>query len=69
MVTKFELSLDQQRLATQWMEGRELTSPSMPTAIGGRFTFEFTQTSVGVVAIVRDAHDDVKLVLTDYDNW
>lgn len=69
MITTFVLTAEQEKLAREWIESRELTSPSRRTAIGGRFTFAFTPTSVGVIAVVKDVHDDAKLDLTDYDNW
>jgi hypothetical protein len=38
-------------------------------AIGGRFTYSFTPTSLGVVVKVRDAITGLEEDLTNYDHW
>lgn len=38
-------------------------------AIGGRFTFAFTNTSLGTVVKVTDCLTKTELDLSDYENW
>lgn len=38
-------------------------------AIGGRFTYCFTLTSLGVVSVVKDGITGQEIDLTDYDAW
>lgn len=66
---KFALTKDQSTAARKWIVKREKVSPSFKTATGGRFTYEFTPTSVGTVVVIRDAHNRAKINLSDYKNW
>lgn len=36
---------------------------------GGRYTYCITQTSIGVVVVVKDALTKTEFDLTDYNNW
>lgn len=38
-------------------------------AIGGRFSYEFTPTNLGIVAKVYDALTKTEIDLTNYDMW
>lgn len=38
-------------------------------AVGGDLTYEFTPTSLGVTAIVRNVHTGNTIDLTDYESW
>lgn len=40
-----------------------------PTAIGGRFTYSFTPTSLGIVISVRDDCTKDEINLTEYHLW
>lgn len=43
--------------------------PCKPTAIGGRYSYIFTPTSLGYSTIVEDCISGEKLDVTDYENW
>lgn len=63
---KFELTEDQIKKFEKWQEKRK----SMYTGtIGGRYTFEFTPTSIGIAVVAVDNLTRTKLNLTDYENW
>jgi hypothetical protein len=62
--TSFELSAEQERIANEWIDkrNREAHGP-----IGGRWSYRFCPTSIGVcVSLVDNASGD-ELDLTDYD--
>lgn len=60
---EFKLSDEQWEKAKEWMKEREKYSG----AIGGQFSFVFTQTSLGLITVVKDQESE--LDLTDYDFW
>ncbi len=37
--------------------------------IGGRYSYEFTPTSLGCIEICKDAITKTQIDLTDYENW
>lgn len=48
----------------------EKNLPEAPTgAIGGRVTFMFTPTSIGMVIRAKDSITDLEIDLTDYQSW
>lgn len=66
---KFELDADQVRKLSEWMDKK---IPQYCGAIGGRFTYSFTPTSIGTVVTVTDSlakEDDptAKLDISDFD--
>ena len=42
---------------------------SLTGAIGGRFTFEFTPTGIGMAIKIKDKITKQDLDLTDYESW
>ena len=38
-------------------------------AIGGRYTYCYTPTSIGTIVIVKDSVTNTQIDLTDYDEW
>ncbi len=62
----FSLSDREIELASEFMSRLRLEYTG---AIGGQFTFEFTNTSLGQIASVYDNVSKERLVLTDFDNW
>lgn len=63
---RFTLLLDQQAKLKAWIQQR----PACPVgAIGGRYTYEFTPTGLGVVCKVRDSVSGAVIDLTEYDEW
>lgn len=68
MMIKFELNKHQTVRANEWMNGK-LKDGAYTGAIGGRFTFSFTPTSLGEVIKVTDSITNETLDLSDYDSW
>jgi hypothetical protein len=69
---KFALTDEQAEKATDWKTEHDKTcknaDPLKQGAIGGRFTYCFTGTSVGVVAKLR-CSCGAEIDLSDYDAW
>lgn len=65
----FELLLPEQleKLET-WVFDHNLSN-TYSGAIGGRYTFSFTPTSLGLITKVRDNISEQEIDLTDYENW
>lgn len=61
---KFALTEEQELKAAHWMAEKKVKDQG---AIGGQFTFEFTNTSIGQVQKVRDCVSNEVLDLTDYE--
>jgi hypothetical protein len=62
----FRLTEQQEAKLKLWLQDL----PYAPTgAAGGRFTYLFTPTSLGVILEVRDNALGKSLNLTDYDSW
>ena len=75
----FSLDEDQNTKLGDWVSQHNIScrfsrqnnegNPDSPTgAIGGRFTYEFTPTGLGVCAIVKCACGEA-IDLTDVENW
>jgi hypothetical protein len=62
----FSLTKEQQEKLAKWKEG---TDPKPCGAIGGRYTYSFTPTTLGVVVIVSDDLTDTHIDLSDYSGW
>lgn len=66
MPETFTISDDQLKKLAAWMAAK----PKKYTgAIGGRFTYSFHPTSLGVIIKVKDETDRTKIDLSDYENW
>jgi hypothetical protein len=65
---EFKLSNEEIKKAKSWITSQEKTKEP-PTAIGGRFSFNFTITSIGVVVVVKDNFKKEELDVTDYSHW
>lgn len=66
MPESFTISDDQLKKLAEWMKSK----PKKYTgAIGGRFTYEFHPTSLGVVIKVKDETDQSEIDLSDYEDW
>lgn len=73
----FKLDGRQTALVAEWLEGHDKdcpyyddgASPISPSgAIGGRISYSFTPTGLGVITVVECACGDTRN-LTDFDNW
>lgn len=62
----FDLTTKQKEKLKTWQD----SLPGGPTgAIGGRFTFCFTPTSLGLVVKVQDGISKQEIDLSDYEEW
>lgn len=62
----FQITDDQQDKIVEWLN----TLPEIATgAIGGRLTYQFTPTSIGLVTKVIDGCTKEELDLTDHTAW
>ena len=64
----YNFNLDSDELQ-KFYEWRNTLSESYTGANGGRFTFSFTPTNLGLVRKITDAITNEILDLTDYDGW
>lgn len=63
---KFFITDEQEAKIDEWVAGKQRVYTG---AIGGRFTYSFTPTSIGVVVKVYDCIDKDELDISDYDSW
>ena len=62
----FELTEDQLKMIDKWIK----SNPAPLTgAIGGRYTYSFTPTTLGVVTTVRNNSTGKELDVTNYLDW
>jgi hypothetical protein len=64
---KFELSPEQIKKLNEWCATKDLEVYT--GSIGGRFSYIFTDTSLGTVTRVKDNLDSTEIDLSDYENW
>jgi hypothetical protein len=62
----FKLNERQTKLASQFIQENRV-QPGEAGAIGGQFTFTFTNTSIGQICTIIDCVSKKELDLTDYD--
>jgi len=65
----FTTTPEQDEKIRDWIHWQEVDKPSKLTAIGGRYTYEFTPTGVGIVVKIKDAVTKEALDVSDYDLW
>lgn len=63
----FSLDKDELKKLREWQKGHDQTVYT--GAIGGRYTYSFTPTSLGTIAKVKDAVTKTEIDLTDYLSW
>jgi len=64
---RFSLDKFESEKLKEWFKTKDLSAYS--GAIGGRFTYSFTPTSLGTIVKVKDGLDDTTIDLTDYESW
>ena len=67
MKYKFELSHEQSARINEWMRNHDC-SIEYAGAIGGKYTFCFTITGIGVAEVVKCGCGK-EINVTDYDSW
>lgn len=63
----FTLSKEEQKKLDEWLSKKDLKKYC--GAIGGRFTYCFTPTSLGTAVSVKDSLDKDEIDLTNYNDW
>lgn len=64
---RFEITEKQQERINNWLKGKDLSVYT--GAIGGRLTYSFTPTSLGIIEKVFDSVTNDELDVTEYDLW
>lgn len=67
ILTTFSLDEKEQQKLNEWLKTKDLNEYT--GAIGSRFTYSFTPTSLGTVVKVYDNLHRTEIDLTDYDMW
>ncbi len=62
----FNLSPKEWQKIHDWQAGHEVVYCG---AIGGRYTYTFTPTSLGIIIKVKDAITKTELDLSEYEHW
>jgi hypothetical protein len=66
----FNLDKEQQQKLSDWQAEQDtLLESTYAGAIGGRFTYSFTPTSLDTIVKVTDGLTNNTIDLTDYDSW
>ena len=64
----FQMSTDEAKKARVWIASQESKAHDN-TAIGGRFTFSFTNTGIGTSVRIHDNLLKEETDVTNYDTW
>lgn len=65
---KFELNENEIKAANKFIE-EKIKDEAYTGAIGGRFSYTFCVTSIGVAVTISDSVTKTEENITDYDNW
>lgn len=63
----FTLDESEKKKLESWLDKKDLSRYT--GAIGGRFTYSFTNTNLGQIVKVTDNLDGTEIDLTDYESW
>lgn len=69
MSSDFEFDADQRKRIDAFIAEHEAIHGRGSAAIGGRYTYSFTPTSLGMVQRVRCASCNKDLDVSDYESW
>lgn len=64
---KFSLDNVEMDNLNSWLKSKDLSTYT--GAIGGRFTYSFTPTNIGLIIKVKDNVDNTEIDVTDYDGF
>lgn len=68
MAYRFKLKKKEVKKFKEWAKEHEKVCKPLQTAIGGRFTFKFTPTSLADV-VKAECACGAEIDLSDYDSW
>jgi len=63
---KFEIDEDGLRQIKEW---KKTLPPGRYGCIGGRISYTFTPTGLGVITVVKDGMSGKEINITDFENW
>jgi hypothetical protein len=63
----FNLTEEQYSKLKEWKSKHDSNAPD--GAIGGRYTYSFTPTRLGMVVVVTDSITKEEIDLSNYDEW
>lgn len=63
----FKLTEKQKQKLSDWIKNND--PDKYCGAIGGRLTYSFTPTSIGIAVSVRDNITQLEIDLTEYEDW
>jgi len=66
---KFELDEDEIKIFEIWKNEQMKKSDKLHSSVGGRWSFTFTTTGIGIIAEVKDNNTGETKTLTNFDNW
>ena len=66
---KYELDDKEIEVFEQWQKEQVKKNNSNHSTIGGRFSFIFTTTGIGIMVESIDNETDEKKTLTNFDKW
>ena len=69
MISKFELNEDQIEKFDTWKENQLKKNKDELSFVGGRWSFTFTQTGIGICVVAVDNLLKEETVLTDLESW
>lgn len=67
MAFKYELYPEEEKKLLAWFRNKDMSK--YQGVIGGRFTYHFTPTTLGLIVKVSDSLDSDEIDLTDYHTW
>jgi hypothetical protein len=65
----FQMQESEHRKAREFITRQEHERPTPGSAIGGRWTYEFTPTTIGMVVRIRDGLTGVTEDVTNYEGF
>lgn len=68
-IEMFRLTPLQIKSLNDWIESQEKVHEGSVGAIGGRYSYSFTPTNLGVVSVVTDNFTKTSIDLTGYNEW
>ena len=69
MINKFELDETQIEKFENWKRNQLKKTNEQLSFVGGRWSFKFTQTGIGVCVLAVDELLKEELDLTDFESW
>jgi len=69
MKKKQKIDENEIKVFESWKEEQIKKSNEHHSVVGGRWTFSFTTTGIGIIVEVKDNNTDETKTLTDFSRW